>query len=56
MIVIAHRLAAVRNCDWIYVMDRGRIAEQGTHESLLKKQGIYKDLWEMQQGSAENKK
>lgn len=56
VIVIAHRLAAVRNCDWIYVMDHGKIAEQGTHDSLLKEQGIYRDLWEMQQGSTENKR
>lgn len=51
MLIIAHRLATVRNCDVIIVMDQGEIVEQGSHEELLKMQGQYYRLWEMQQGN-----
>lgn len=50
MLIIAHRLATVKNCDEIIVMNEGQIAEQGTHEELLNKKGEYYRLWEMQQG------
>lgn len=50
MLIIAHRLATVKNCDVIIVLDKGKIVEQGTHEELLEKQGEYCRLWEMQQG------
>lgn len=43
-IIIAHRLSAVRDCDRIYVVDKGVIAEQGTHDELIEKQGIYFEL------------
>ncbi|WP_019502494.1 ABC transporter ATP-binding protein [Pseudanabaena sp. PCC 6802] len=49
-IAIAHRLSTVRDADRIYVMDRGRIAEQGRHEDLLDRQGIYANLWRVQTG------
>lgn len=49
-IAIAHRLSTLRNMDRIIVMDRGRIAESGTHTQLLRKNGIYKKLWGMQTG------
>ena len=48
MIVIAHRLSVVKDCDRIFVMEKGRIAEEGTHEELLKKNGIYQELWDSQ--------
>lgn len=49
VIVIAHRLSAVRDASRILVMDRGRIVEQGSHESLLQKQaGLYARLHRMQ--------
>jgi ATP-binding cassette subfamily B protein/subfamily B ATP-binding cassette protein MsbA len=47
-LVIAHRLATVRSADLIVVMDRGRAVEQGTHETLLAKGGLYADLYRLQ--------
>jgi subfamily B ATP-binding cassette protein MsbA len=46
--VIAHRLSTVRSVDKIFVLDRGRIAEIGTHEELCRKDGIYKKLHDLQ--------
>ena len=45
-IIIAHRLTTIKSCDYIYVMDKGTVAEEGTHIELLKKNGIYKALTE----------
>ncbi|MCM5663795.1 ABC transporter ATP-binding protein [Galbibacter mesophilus] len=47
-IVIAHRLSTIQNADSIVVMQRGEIVEQGTHQELLAKQGVYQKLVEMQ--------
>lgn len=47
-IVIAHRLSTIQNADLIVVMQKGEIAEQGTHRELLAMNGIYKKLVEMQ--------
>ena len=47
-IVIAHRLSTIQNADVIVVMQKGEIAEQGTHNELLEKNGVYKKLVEMQ--------
>lgn len=41
-IIIAHRLNTIKDCDYIYVMDKGNICECGTHQRLLEKGGIYK--------------
>ncbi|NEP08909.1 MAG: ABC transporter ATP-binding protein [Symploca sp. SIO2C1] len=50
-IAIAHRLSTVRNADCIYVMEQGKLVEQGTHEQLLEQQGIYATLWQVQSGA-----
>ncbi|MBD1831482.1 ABC transporter ATP-binding protein [Cyanobacteria bacterium FACHB-472] len=49
-IAIAHRLSTVRNADCIYVMEHGKLVEQGRHEQLLAKPGIYASLWKVQTG------
>lgn len=47
-LIIAHRLSTIVGADEIVVMDGGRIAERGRHESLLAQQGLYAQLWELQ--------
>lgn len=49
-IAIAHRLSTIRNSDCIYVMDRGKLVEWGTHDELLVRDGIYGMLWRVQSG------
>lgn len=55
MLIIAHRLSTIRNCDIIYVMDQGKIVEEGDHETLLKRKGYYYKLYISQVGSLEEK-
>jgi ATP-binding cassette subfamily B protein len=47
---IAHRLSTISHMDRIVVMDEGKIIEEGTHNALLKKQGVYANFWERQSG------
>lgn len=49
-LVIAHRLSTLLHMDRILVFDKGKIVEEGNHESLLEKQGLYKALWDAQLG------
>jgi ATP-binding cassette subfamily B protein len=52
MVVIAHRLSTIRNADRIYVVDKGSVAEVGTHDELIATNGIYAALWNVQTGAA----
>src|SRR5690625_3662786 len=52
-LVIAHRLATIKNADQIIVLDDGYLAEQGTHDELIAKQGIYAALYQMQHSEEE---
>ncbi|MEO6247860.1 MAG: ABC transporter ATP-binding protein/permease [Sphingomicrobium sp.] len=52
-IVIAHRLSTVAEADQIIVLDEGRVAERGTHHSLLAAGGLYADLWNRQAAERE---
>lgn len=45
VILIAHRLTTVMNCDRIFVMKKGKIIQQGTHKELLEENGLYKEMW-----------
>ena len=56
VILISHRLANVVNSDRIYVMEKGAVAETGSHGELLKNDGVYKRLWEAQQALENFKK
>jgi ABC-type bacteriocin/lantibiotic exporter with double-glycine peptidase domain len=47
-IVIAHRLSTIKHCDRILVLDKGKIAEDGTYEELIEKQGLFAQLVERQ--------
>ncbi len=49
-IVIAHRLSTIRQADCIFILDKGAVAEQGTHEELLGLDGVYAGLWRVQTG------
>lgn len=48
-LIVSHRISTIRDADQIIVLENGRIAEQGTHRSLLKLDGIYADLFRKQQ-------
>jgi len=47
-IVVAHRLSTIRSADQILVMQRGRVKEHGTHAALLKEDGLYRRMYELQ--------
>ncbi len=49
-VTVTHRLASITEVDTIFVLESGRLVEQGTHTELLKFNGIYRDLWREQEG------
>ena len=55
-IVIAHRLSTIKKCQKIYVLDKGRIIEEGDHKKLLYKKGYYYNLWTEQTLDGEEQK
>lgn len=47
-LIIAHRLSTIKNADCIYVLDKGRIIESGTHQQLIAQQGVYNKMYQTQ--------
>jgi ABC-type multidrug transport system fused ATPase/permease subunit len=47
-IVVAHRLSTIKDADMVLVIQEGKIVEQGTHDKLLKNNGVYRKLYELQ--------
>ena len=48
VIMIAHKLATIQNVDQILVIEAGRIRQRGSHDDLIRQDGLYKKLWEIQ--------
>ena len=46
IIMISHQLSVAATCDRVLVMDKGEIVQEGNHDVLVKKKGLYKQLWE----------
>jgi ATP-binding cassette subfamily B protein len=55
VILIAHRLSTISHADTIYVLEKGRITESGTHDSLLEKKGLYYAMWRQQVGERDSR-
>ena len=53
-IIIAHRLSTIVDADQIVVLEAGQVAERGTHAQLLRKNGLYADMWARQQTEGED--
>lgn len=51
LLVIAHRLSTIKNADRILLIEKGRIAQSGTHEELLESSSLYKDMWQAHIGA-----
>ena len=56
VVAIAHRLSTIRNADIIYVLEKGKIVESGSHEELVKLKKVYANLWDVQTGKKFNSK
>ena len=50
VIMIAHRLSTIRSADRVLVLEKGKIIEEGNHEELLARKGLYASLWQLQNG------
>jgi len=50
ILMIAHRLSTIMHADRIYVLEKGKITEEGTHNALLEKKGLYYAMWRQQIG------
>jgi len=48
MLIVAHRLSTIQHADKIIVLHKGKIMEEGNHQELLKKHGLYYNLYELQ--------
>jgi ABC-type multidrug transport system fused ATPase/permease subunit len=46
--LIAHRLSTIQNCDEILMLDRGQLVQRGTHDELLRQEGLFRKLYEIQ--------
>ena len=53
-VIIAHRLSTIMKCDKIYVLDKGKIRESGSHKELMAKGGFYYELWKEQIPDTDN--
>jgi ATP-binding cassette subfamily B protein len=47
-VIVAHRISTIQDADWIFLLENGKIAEQGTHLNLLERRGVYFDLYQKQ--------
>ena len=54
VMIIAHRMRTIEKADNIIVLDKGRIKEEGTHEELLEKGGLYRKIYELQTAGIQN--
>jgi ABC-type multidrug transport system ATPase subunit len=54
-VIVAHRLSTVRDADIIYVLEDGKVCEQGSHDELIAADGMYASLWRIQTGEAHRK-
>jgi ATP-binding cassette subfamily B protein len=52
--LISHRISTVKSASHIIVLEKGRISEEGTHESLIQKKGIYYEMYQSQNPDADN--
>ena len=48
VLFISHRLSSVQNADWVLMLEHGQVIEEGTHKMLMKKQGVYADMYTKQ--------
>ena len=48
VVIVSNRISALRHADNIVVLDEGRVVDQGTHSELTSRDGVYRDVWEVQ--------